>query len=646
MYDFLRAASIVPRLSVGDVEFNTAEIIKKAHEADKKGCDIMLFPELSLTGYTCGDLFFQSRLLSAVSDAIKKLLAENITGIMVVGAPISVRGQLYNTAVVMHNGKITGIVPKTFLPNYNEFYEKRWFSSASDLSVDKICSEELGIGGDYDIPIGRDIIFGINAQTSFGVEICEDLWTPIPPGSFLAVNGAEIILNLSASNETISKRKYRRELISQQSARCVCGYVYASSGAGESTTDLVFSGHALIAESGKIIAENEKTVDGDYMLIQDIDFGKVKADRMKFKSFKDSAALYGSSQPCRHVDIKAELRGDGTQYHIKKLPFVPSAKQSRQERCMDIFRMQTAGLKKRLEITGAKPVIGVSGGLDSTLALLVATAAMRAVNRPVTDVYGITMPAFGTTERTFSNSLELMRTLGITSEEINIKEACIKHFEDIGHDGITPDLTYENVQARERTQVLMDYAGKIGGLVVGTGDLSELALGWCTYNADHMSMYGVNAGIPKTLVRWLIDSIAECGIFPGSTEVLRDIVDTPISPELLPPDEDGRISQQTEDIVGPYALHDFFLYNMIRYGFEPQKIFYMAKIAFSDDFSPEVILKWLKTFYRRFFSQQFKRSCLPDGIKIGSICLSPRGDWRMPSDASAKIWLDALEDIK
>ncbi len=646
MYDFLRAASIVPRLSVGDVEFNTAEIIKKAHEADKKGCDIMLFPELSLTGYTCGDLFFQSRLLSAVSDTIKKLLAENITGIMVVGAPISVRGQLYNTAVVMHNGKIIGIVPKTFLPNYNEFYEKRWFSSASDLSVDKICSEELGIGGDYDIPIGRDIIFGINAQTSFGVEICEDLWTPIPPGSFLAVNGAEIILNLSASNETISKRKYRRELISQQSARCVCGYVYASSGAGESTTDLVFSGHALIAESGKIIAENEKTVDGDYMLIQDIDFGKVKADRMKFKSFKDSAALYGSSQPCRHVDIKAELRGDGTQYHIKKLPFVPSAKQSRQERCMDIFRMQTAGLKKRLEITGAKPVIGVSGGLDSTLALLVATAAMRAVNRPVTDVYGITMPAFGTTERTFSNSLELMRTLGITSEEINIKEACIKHFEDIGHDGITPDLTYENVQARERTQVLMDYAGKIGGLVVGTGDLSELALGWCTYNADHMSMYGVNAGIPKTLVRWLIDSIAECGIFPGSTEVLRDIVDTPISPELLPPDEDGRISQQTEDIVGPYALHDFFLYNMIRYGFEPQKIFYMAKIAFSDDFSPEVILKWLKTFYRRFFSQQFKRSCLPDGIKIGSICLSPRGDWRMPSDASAKIWLDALEDIK
>lgn len=646
MYDFLRAASIVPRLSVGDVEFNTAEIIKKAHEADKKGCDIMLFPELSLTGYTCGDLFFQSRLLSAVADAIKKLLAENITGIMVVGAPISVRGQLYNTAIVMHNGKITGIVPKTFLPNYNEFYEKRWFSSATDLSVDKICSEELGIGGSYDIPVGRDIIFGINAQTSFGIEICEDLWTPIPPGSFLAVNGAEIILNLSASNETISKRKYRRELISQQSARCVCGYVYASSGAGESTTDLVFSGHALIAESGKIIAENEKTVGGDYMLIQDIDFGKVKADRMKFKSFKDTAAIYGSSQPCRHVGIKAELRGDGTQYHIKKLPFVPSAKQSRQERCMDIFRMQTAGLKKRLEITGAKPVIGVSGGLDSTLALLVATAAMRALNRPVTDVYGITMPAFGTTERTFSNSLELMRTLGITSEEINIKEACIKHFEDIGHDGITPDLTYENVQARERTQVLMDYAGKIGGLVVGTGDLSELALGWCTYNADHMSMYGVNAGIPKTLVRWLIDSIAECGIFPGSTEVLRDIVDTPISPELLPPDEDGRISQQTEDIVGPYALHDFFLYNMIRYGFEPQKIFYMAKIAFSDDFSPEVILKWLKTFYRRFFSQQFKRSCLPDGVKIGSICLSPRGDWRMPSDASAKIWLDALEDIK
>lgn len=645
MYDFVRVAAAVPKVSVGDVGFNTEEIIKKAAEARSAGCDITLFPELSLTGYTCGDLFFQSRLIEEVRLSLRRLCKEALSGITVVGAPLVINGQLYNTAVVICAGKILGIVPKTFLPNYNEFYEKRWFSSSSELNVSSISSVSLGLSEDYDIPVGHRLIFRINGALSFGIEICEDLWTPVPPSGFLAVNGAEIILNPSASNETISKRAYRRTLISQQSARCLAGYVYASSGGGESTTDLVFSGHSLICEKGKVISESNSSKDCDYILISDIDCGKIKSDRLKLKTFKDSATIYGAHEPCRYVDINMPISGDGSRAQFKKLPFVPSAKQDRQSRCMDIFRMQIAGLKKRLEITGARPVIGVSGGLDSTLALLVAAAAMREAGRPSSDVFGITMPAFGTTERTRGNSLTLMKTLGITSKEINIKNACRGHFADIGHDGKTPDLTFENVQARERTQVLMDFAGNVGGLVVGTGDLSELALGWCTYNADHMSMYGVNSGIPKTLVRWMIESIAECDSFPESTEVLRDIIDTPISPELLPPDADGKIAQQTEDIVGPYALHDFFLYNMLRYGFEPKKIYYMAQRAFSGDFDDTVILKWLKTFYRRFFTQQFKRSCVPDGIKIGSICLSPRGDWRMPSDASAKTWLAQIEQL-
>lgn len=645
MYDFIRVGAACPKILPGDVDFNFGNIAEMARTAAEKQCDIVVFPEFSLTGYTCGDLFFQKCLLEGVKGALKKLAEERLPGITVVGAPIPVNGQLYNAAVVITGGKIVGIVPKTFLPNYNEFYEKRWFSSAADLTYETIGAQELGLGTDYDIPIGRGMIFRIADEVSFGIEICEDLWTPITPGSFLAVNGAEIILNLSASNEIISKRKYRRELVLQQSSKCVSGYVYASSGDGESTTDLVFSGHSIIAENGRILAESEKNVGGEYLLTSDLDVGKIKADRMKLKGFKDAAKLYGEKEPCRFVNIQMNLRGDGTEYAFKKLPFVPAAKSDRRERCMDIFRMQVSGLKKRLEVTGAKPVIGVSGGLDSTLALLVAVAAVKEAKRPVAEVFGITMPAFGTTERTHGNSLELMNVLGITQREINIREACLKHFEDIGHDGKTPDLTFENVQARERTQVLMDFASKVGGLVVGTGDLSELALGWCTYNADHMSMYGVNAGIPKTLVRWMIESIAEYDVFLGSAAVLKDIADTPISPELLPPDAEGKIAQETESIVGPYALHDFFLYNMLRYGFEPKKIYYMAKNAFKEDFDEETILKWLKTFYKRFFSQQFKRSCLPDGMKIGSICLSPRGDWRMPSDASAGLWLRQLEEM-
>lgn len=648
MYDFFRAASVVPPVSVGDVLFNTDAVIKGMEEAADKAADIAVFPELCLTGYTCADLFFQTALQNAVKDGIARIAKANKKhkNTAVIGAPVVINGQLYNCAVVIASGRICGIVPKTFLPNYNEFYEKRWFSSSEELNTDKIKASCFGINDDYEIPVGRDLIFSVSG-VSFGVEVCEDLWTPIPPGSYLALNGAELLVNISASNETIAKHRYRRELAAQQSARCICGYVYTSAGADESTTDLVFSGSSIIAENGSVIKENEQLIDSDYVLVSDIDIGKIRADRMKLKSFKDSAALYGRLQPSRVIDAPAqEIHGDGSMYSIKKLPFVPSAKKDRLERCRDIFEMQVNGLKKRLSVTGARPVVGVSGGLDSTLALLVCTQALRELKKPVSEAVGITMPCFGTSDRTYNNSLELMKTLGVTAEEINIKDACRRHFDDIGQEESNHDLTYENAQARERTQVLMDYAGRIGGLVVGTGDLSELALGWCTYNADHMSMYGVNASIPKTLVRWMIDSIVEYDIFPKSTRVLKDIIDTPISPELLPPDESGRIVQKTEDIVGPYALHDFFLYNIIRFGFEPGKVYHMAKLAFGDDFSSEEILKWLRSFYRRFFSQQFKRSCLPDGVKVGSICLSPRGDWRMPSDASAAVWLEAVDRLE
>lgn len=645
MYDFIRAAAVVPKLIVGDTAANTAEIIKRAKQAED--ADIIIFPELCVTGYTCADLFFQSELQRSVKDSIKEIAAAGIRGILLIGAPLVIGGQLYNCAVVIADGKIYGIVPKTFIPTYNEFYEKRWFSSSEDLLVPEISASELEFDEDYSIPVGRDLIFNINNAIKFGAEVCEDIWAPLSPGCFLALNGAELIINLSASNETIAKREYRRGLVRQQSASLISGYVYVSSGAEESTTDLVFSGHSVFAENGAIIAENSAGIDSGYILTHDIDIGKIKADRIKVKTFKDAASLYGKYEKCRTVMLpKAALRGDGALYNVNKQPFVPQQKKDRIERCKSIFEIQVSGLKKRMSVTGTRPVVGVSGGLDSTLALLVCVKAAEQLKRPVSDVIGITMPCFGTTDRTYNNSIKLMHRLGVTAEEINIKKACIQHFEDIGHDENNHDVTYENCQARERTKVLMDYAGEKKGFVVGTGDLSELALGWCTYNADHMSMYGVNAGIPKTLVKWMIDSIIEYNLFPNSTDILRDIIDTPISPELLPPDEDGKISQKTEDIIGPYELHDFFLYNIIRFGFAPSKVYYLAQKAFENDFDNDTLLKWLKNFYRRFFTQQFKRSCLPDGVKVGSLCLSPRGDWRMPSDASAAIWLKEVERLK
>ena len=645
MFDFIRLACAVPDVEVGNTEFNTQEIIK--YIDINKDADIIVFPELSVTGYTCADLFFQKTLIDGAKCGLRRIAETtcDTDSAVAVGSPLIIGGRLYNCAVMMSHGRVDGIAVKTFIPTYNEYYEKRWFSSAAELKISSVGSDELGLDGEYDIPVGGNLIFNYSG-VKVGVEICEDLWAPLPPSTLLTLAGAEVILNLSASNETIMKRKYRTELVSQQSARSICAYAYASAGMTESTTDLIFSGHSLICENGGVLCQNDSLIDGGYSLKHDVDLGRIRADRAENKTFGDSAAFYLDGKDFVEIKKNLKLESDGGLYEIKKLPFVPSAKKDRIERCMDIFRMQVAGLKKRASKIGGKMVLGVSGGLDSTLALLVCAETARQLGRDPSDVVAITLPCFGTTKRTHSNAWELMQTLGVHAMEIDIKEACTLHCRDIGHPTDQFDVTYENIQARERTQVLMDYACKLGGFVVGTGDLSELALGWCTYNADHMSMYGVNCGVPKTLVRWMISALIDYNVFPESTRVLEDIIDTPISPELLPPDADGNIQQETEEIIGPYALHDFFLYYLLRFGFSPSKIFFLAEKAFKEDFDSETILKWLEVFYKRFFTQQFKRSCLPDGVKIGSVCLSPRGDWRMPSDASYKIWIDEIEKLK
>ena len=644
MYDYIRIGQAVPKVTVGDVLSNTGEIKKMISAlAD---CDIICFPELCLTGYTCADLFFQDKLLCDAKAAIEEItdLSKNLDSVIIIGSPLKISGQLYNCALVIYGGRLCGIVPKVFLPNYNEFYEKRWFSSGSELSVSEtefVCRNET-----YNVKTGSDIVFSVNNEFNFAVEVCEDLWAPVSPSSFLCLGGAEVMLNISASNETIAKRDYRRALVGQTSAKNLCAYFYTSAGSGESTTDLIFSGHSIAAENGSIINENKEYIASDYIIKTDADLGKIKAERLKMKVFGDSAALYRKTHPVRTVSLNKKMLSDGTLLKVNKFPFIPANEEKRLERCMNIFTMQTEALKKRMSVTGGKLVVGVSGGLDSTLALLVCAAAAKEAPYDISNVTGVTMPCFGTSDRTYKNAVALMDALGITKREVNIKEACLLHFRDIAHDEADRSVTYENVQARERTQVLMDIANETGAIVVGTGDLSELALGWCTYNADHMSMYGVNSGIPKTLVRWMIDSIAKNDVFFGAGEILKDICDTPISPELLPPDETGKIAQKTEDVVGPYSLHDFFLYYMLRFGYAPSKIYHLAQKAFCGEFDSETILKWLKNFYRRFFTQQFKRSCLPDGVKVGSICLSPRGDWRMPSDASFKIWLDEVNTLK
>ena len=647
MFEYLRVSCAVPSVAVGGVRENVDQICKMLVQAAGDGADLVVFPELALTGYTCADLFYQQPLLDECLRGMRRILEATrcVRCAAAVGLPLRIEGQLYNCAALVGGGQLLGIVPKTFLPNYNEFYERRWFAASEALSCQSTSLRQLGLGeSDAPIAVGADLVFDLGS-VRVGLEICEDLWAPLPPSSFLTLGGAEVICNLSASNEIIAKRQYRRELICQQSARSLSAYVYCSAGAMESTQDLIYSGHSLIAENGAVLQENQKLIDTGYLLSADLDLGRLRAERLKNKSFSDTARLYG--RPCRQIRVPMELTDcDGSRRPLSKLPFVPSAQADRRTRCRDIFQMQVAGLQKRIQVTGGKAIVGVSGGLDSTLALLVSTRAMQELGRPLEDVVGITMPCFGTSDRTYRNALELMRTLGIRSEEIPIRDACLQHFADIGHDRQVLDTTYENCQARERTQVLMDYAGQVGGFVVGTGDLSELALGWCTYNADHMSMYGVNASIPKTLIRWMIDSLVEFDVFPASSAVLRDVLDTPISPELLPPDAEGKIAQVTEDLVGPYALHDFFLYYVLRFGFAPDKIYDLAKRAFREDFDEATILKWLRSFYRRFFSQQFKRSCLPDGVKVGSVCLSPRGDWRMPSDATAAIWLAQVDALR
>ena len=641
MLDFVRIACAVPPVKVGDVKKNAADICGYIEKADLQKADIVLFPELALTGYTCGDLFFQDTLHNAVKDGLARILEcskahPDLTS--VVGLPLRLGGKLYNCAAVICNGRICGIVPKTHIPGN----ERRWFSSGQNLDsylslADLIPTTEEA---PWLILANPNQIYDI-CGTMVGIEICEDLMAPHSPSVPLALNGAEIILNLSASNETVGKRAYRRDLVRLQSNTCSCVYAFCSAGYTESTSDLVLSGHSVMAEKGKILAENENLIDTDYMLVQDFDIGRIRADRLRNQYFS-----YANTAETVVEQVKpGTLRSDGSLYPLRKLPFIPSSKAERDARCMEIFNLQVAGLKQRLATIGANAVIGISGGLDSTLALLVSVEAMRQLGRPLTDVYGVTMPCFGTSDRTYNNSWELMRKLGISPKEISIRNAVTGHFEDIGHDINIHNATYENAQARERTQILMDYASVVGGIVVGTGDLSELALGWCTYNGDHMSMYSVNGSIPKTLIRWMIEAIAAQPDFVAAKDVLMDILDTPISPELLPPDAEGKIAQKTEDLVGPYALHDFFLFYALRYGFTPTKIFTLAQRAFADDFDDETIKKWLKNFYRRFFTQQFKRNCQPDGVKVGSVGLGPRGDWQMPSDASARIWLEEAEQL-
>ena len=646
MRGLVRVGAAVPSLALGNVKENMKRHLAMMREAKEKHVSIVTFPELSLTGYTCGDLFFQRRLLDDVTDALLTLKDEMPEEIIaVVGAPLEIEGALYNCAVVLHKGEIISAVPKTFLPNNGEFYEKRWFQSGDARREAWTAIPKLKTD------VCRQAIFETEDGVRFGIELCEDLWAPLPPSTMLSVEGAEIILNLSASNELLSKREYRQQLISQQSARCQCGYVYVSAGMGESSSDLVFSGHSVIASCGTVIRESEGYLADDYLMTADIDIDRIRADRMKQSSFADCAAqvraMWKQEPNILRTMENALLPDDvAPDYRVSKHPFIPSDKASRQLRCAQILAMQATALARRLSVTGGKVVVGISGGLDSTLALLAACKAVDMLHLPRTNILGITMPCFGTTDRTYHNALDLMTSLGVSQREIPIHNAVRQHFADIGHDESDHSVTYENCQARERTQVLMDVANKIGAIVLGTGDLSEIALGWCTYNADHMSMYGVNSGVPKTLVRWVIQTAAENEAFSSSRECLQSILDTPISPELLPPDEKGNILQQTEDVVGPYALHDFFLYYAIRFGYPPKKVFDLCCIAFQDDFSCETILKWLKNFYRRFWTQQFKRNCMPDGVKIGSIALSPRGDWRMPSDAQYKAWMDECDCIK
>ena len=641
-FGFVKVAAAIPAVKVADCKFTAQHTEAQIMIADGKGVQIVIFPELNLTGYSCGDLFSHQLLLEQAEMALMQVInnTRQLDIISIVGLPVMVNSTLANCAVVFQRGKILGVVPKTYLPNYKEFYEQRWFASSltyKDISSVRLCGQT--------VPFGKDLLFE-TSDTCFGIEICEDVWAPVPPSSELVLKGAEIIFNMSADTENIAKHQYLRSLLAQQSARCLAGYVFSSCGFGESTTDVVFAGNALIYENGTLLAEAERFSFDEQLVVSEIDVERLRGERLVNTTFAASVRAYGADGVQRIQTEMVNSRNLSLTRYVDPHPFVPAGGKLLDERCEEIFSIQVAGLAKRLVHTNCKTVVvGISGGLDSTLALLVCVKTFDKLGLPRKGIVGITMPGFGTTDRTYNNALTLMNSLQVTTKEISIKDACNQHFKDIEHDMSIHDVTYENGQARERTQILMDYANKIGGLVIGTGDLSELALGWATYNGDHMSMYGVNASIPKTLVRYLVNWVAQTGVDVISRNTLLDIIDTPISPELIPADENGNIKQKTEDLVGPYELHDFFLYYFLRFGMRPAKIYYLAEIAFKGMYDSTTIKKWLTNFCRRFFNQQFKRSCLPDGPKVGSVSLSPRGDWRMPSDASSALWLKECEEL-
>ena len=696
---FIKVAAGTPNVQVADCEFNAAEIIKMVREMEAEGARVMVFPELCITAYTCGDLFWQENLLEEAKVQLMRIAEEtaDVDAIIFVGLPLEYKGKLYNVAAGLNHGEILGFVPKTYLPNYNEFYEARYFTSGEDVDGtvtirrseyglhhdEEMTDEDVEFGleaevealeeedsfeeleeideePDYidedeteefdevDVPISSNILFICQEMPKLKIaaEICEDLWVPNPPSVGHAYHGANLIVNLSASDEVVGKDSYRKSLVSAQSARLLCGYIYATAGEGESTQDVVYGGHNLIAENGTILAESRRFVNG--ALYADLDIHRLDNERRRMTTCRFVPDLAPEGQDVFYNEVYFNA-GRGVTPLTRKFdsrPFVPGIKEERERRCDEILNIQAMGLKKRLaHIHCQNAVIGLSGGLDSTLALLVTVRAFDMLGMPREKITAVTMPCFGTTDRTYNNACQLSECLGATLKEVNIREAVNLHFRDIGHDPEVHDVTYENGQARERTQILMDIANQSGGIVIGTGDLSELALGWATYNGDHMSMYAVNASVPKTLVRHLVRYYADTCEDAKLSEILLDILDTPVSPELLPP-KDGVISQKTEDLVGPYELHDFFLYYMLRWTFPPKKIFRLAQNAFAGEYDDETILKWLKTFYRRFFMQQFKRSCLPDGPKVDSVAVSPRGDLRMPSDACAKLWLKQIEELE
>lgn len=637
---FVKVAAAVPSVKVADCKYNVEQMEAMALQANNQGVEIICFPELSISSYTCGDLFAQQLLLDEAEMGLIQLVnfTRSMDIISIVGLPVCYGGVLMNCAAVVQKGKILGMAPKTYLPNYKEFYEKRWFTSANDVPEGHVlvCGQKVLLSP-------RQIFH--TTTCNFGIEICEDVWAPIPPSSMLTMGGAEIIFNLSADNDVVGKFSYLTQLVSQQSARTISGYVFSGCGFGESTQDVVFGGKGMIYENGSLLAQSQRHSLEPQLVISEVDVERLRSERRINTTFASNAACHRDTT-WHHVEcIGVQPQSHKITRYVDPYPFVPQGPLL-DERCEEIFAIQTEALAKRITHTNCETVVlGISGGLDSTLALLVCVKTFDRLNKSRRGIVGITMPGFGTTDRTYTNAIRLMQQLGITIREISIANACIQHFNDLGHDMSIHDVTYENGQARERTQILMDAANQMNGLVIGTGDLSELALGWATYNGDHMSMYGVNVSVPKTLVRHLVSWVAAGIDDETARHTLLDIIDTPISPELIPADEQGNITQKTEDLVGPYELHDFFLYYLLRWGFRPQKIFALARAAFAGKYTDDVIKRWLTTFCRRFFAQQFKRSCLPDGPKVGSCSLSPRGDWRMPSDASSAAWLEECASL-